>query len=235
VIEEVKEVLVNLKESATMWAMRSYEQYCAVAKALDVVGDRWTLLIVRELLVRHSCRYTDLQQGLPGIATNLLVDRLRRMEEAGIIQRFAAPPPVATTLYELTARGRDIRPVVEALGYWGAPLMRQRAESDEFRAHWLAFPIELGLEDGTPSAPPTAIEVRTGGDVLALQVDAGSIRTLPGPAARPDAVIAGAPDAILGVLLGHLTLAKARRRGVRLEGNVEAIRRLQPASTPTAT
>ena len=85
--------------------MRSYGQYCSVAKALDVVGDRWTLLIVRELLLRGACRYTDLKDGLPGIATNLLADRIRELEAAGLIRREEAPPPVATTLVHLTEAG----------------------------------------------------------------------------------------------------------------------------------
>src|ERR1700684_3975062 len=85
--------------------MRSYGQYCSIAKALDVVGDRWTLLIVRELLIRGACRYTDLKDGLPGIATNLLADRLRELESAALIRREDAPPPVATTLFHLTDTG----------------------------------------------------------------------------------------------------------------------------------
>ena len=85
--------------------MRSYGQFCGLAKALDVIGDRWTLLIVRELLIRGACRYTDLRNGLPGIATNLLAERLRELEEAGVIEREEAPPPIATTLFRLTPRG----------------------------------------------------------------------------------------------------------------------------------
>ena len=84
-------------------AMRSYGQYCALAKALDVLGDRWTLLIVRELMLAGPSRYTDLRNGLPGIATNLLSDRLRELEAAGVVAREQAPPPVATTLFSLTA------------------------------------------------------------------------------------------------------------------------------------
>src|ERR1700761_9754991 len=95
--------------------MRSYGQYCSIAKALDVVGDRWTLLIVRELLIRGACRYTDLKNGLPGIATNLLADRLRELEAAGLISREEAPPPVATTLFKLTPRGEEMRPVLDEL------------------------------------------------------------------------------------------------------------------------
>src|SRR4051794_26458177 len=117
--------------------MRSYRQYCALARALDVVGDRWTLLIVRELGLRGPSRYTDLQRGLPGIATNMLADRLREMEEAGIVSRQDAPPPVATTLFKLTERGGELVPVLMALGKWGSPLMGEMDDDDEFRSHWL--------------------------------------------------------------------------------------------------
>src|SRR5436309_7100067 len=105
--------------------MRSYNEYCAVAKSLDVVGDRWTLLIVRELALRGACRYTDLRNGLPGIATNLLAERLRELEQAGVVTREEAPPPIATTLFKLTSRGEQLRPVLDALTRWGVPLMTE--------------------------------------------------------------------------------------------------------------
>src|SRR5713226_1127521 len=92
--------------------LRSYKQYCAMAKALDVIGERWTLLIVRELLACGPRRYTDLLNGLPGIATNLLADRLRQLEQAGIIYREDAPPPIATTLFHLTSRGEELAPLI---------------------------------------------------------------------------------------------------------------------------
>lgn len=209
--------------------MRSYGQYCAVAKTLDVVGDRWTLLIVRELLLRGSCRYTDLQSGLPGIATNLLADRLRELEDAGIVRRFDAPPPVATPLYELSPRGRELGPVLEALGRWGTPLMFERSRSEQFRGHWLAFPARHLLTDRSPDEPPVSIEVRIGDDdVVRLETAGGGVRARSGGAKNPDAVVSGPPDAILGVLMGRLTLATAKRRGLRLEGSARALRRLQP-------
>src|ERR1700753_4181733 len=99
--------------------MRSYDQYCSIARALDVVGDRWTLLIVRELLLRGPCRFTDLKNGLPGIAANLLSGRLKEREEAALISREDAPPPVATALYGLTEDGLALEPVLTALGLWG--------------------------------------------------------------------------------------------------------------------
>ena len=103
--------------------MRSYGQYCSVAKALDVIGDRWTLLIIRELLLQGPCRYTDLRNGLPGIATNLLSDRLRELEAAGLVRREEAAPPVATTLFHLTEAGAGLEPALEALGAWGIRYM----------------------------------------------------------------------------------------------------------------
>src|SRR5919109_751412 len=132
--------------------MRSYGQRCALARALDVVGDRWTLLIVRELLIRQPCRYTDLQYGLPGIATNLLADRLRQLEENGVITREAAPPPVATTVFRLTPRGEALQPVIAALGEWGVPLLQELSDDACFaatgwRCHWAARVIT------PPSAP----------------------------------------------------------------------------------
>src|SRR3954462_15414337 len=106
--------------------MRSYDEYCAIAKSLVVVGDRWTFLIVRELALRGPSRYTDLRGGLPGIATNLLADRLRELEHVGVIAREDAPPPVATTLFRLTARGEDLRPLLDDLLRWGLPLMTEQ-------------------------------------------------------------------------------------------------------------
>src|ERR1700734_667214 len=94
--------------------MRSYNEYCSLAKSLDVVGDRWTLLIVRELMLRGASRYTDLRNGLPGIATNLLADRLRELEHAGLITREDAPPPIATTLVRLTEAGASLEPPLRA-------------------------------------------------------------------------------------------------------------------------
>src|SRR4051794_9683056 len=103
--------------------MRSYGEYCAVARALDVVGDRWTLLVVRELVLQGPCRFTDLKNGLRGVATNFLPPRLKELEDAGLIAREDAPPPVATALYRLTEDGAALEPVLQALGLWGLRYM----------------------------------------------------------------------------------------------------------------
>ena len=110
--------------------MRSYDEYCAMAKSLDVVGDRWTLLIVRELALRGACRYTDLRNGLPGIATNLLADRLRELEESGIVDRIELPPPIARTVYTLSELGwRKVPPVVQAIAMFGLDLIEPDASA----------------------------------------------------------------------------------------------------------
>ena len=162
--------------------MRSYGQYCSVAKALDVIGDRWTLLVIRELLLQGPCRYTDLKNGLPGIATNLLSDRLRELEAAGLVRREEAPPPVATTLFRLTEAGAGLEPALDALGAWGIRYMAQPADGDEFRSHWLTFPVSLFLHDREPDGPALSIELRPGGRPRSSRSPAA--RSAPGSATR---------------------------------------------------
>ena len=162
--------------------MRSYDEYCALAKSLDVVGDRWTLLIVRELELRGACRYTDLRNGLPGIATNLLADRLRELEHEGLVAREEAPPPIATTLFRLTERGAELRPVLESLVRWGMPLMTEDNAGDAVRSHWLAWAIELILTDRSPEAPPVTVELRTGGQPIVFETRDGKLVTRLGAA-----------------------------------------------------
>lgn len=206
--------------------VRSYQQYCAVAKALDVVGDRWVLLIVRELMTSGPSRYTDLLNGLPGIATNLLADRLREMEHSGIVRREDAPPPVATTLFSLTERGEALRPLLDDLGRWGAPLMGVPQPNNVFRSHWLVFPFDAYLTDRTPDEAPIAIEVRTGDEPMVIETVEGSVRTRRGTAEKPDAILEGRPGLILGLLAGRFDLAEARRRGLTFKGIQEALTRV---------
>jgi DNA-binding HxlR family transcriptional regulator len=213
--------------------MRSYGQLCSVAKALDVVGDRWTLLIVRELLLRGPSRYTDLREGLPGIATNLLATRLRELERAGVVRREEAPPPVATTLFDLTERGRELLPVMEELGRWGEPLMAESGGDEAFRSHWLALPVGLHLADSAPDGPPVTIEVRAGDDAMVIETADGAVRARPGRAEQPDAVITGTPLLILAVITGRRELDEARTLGLDYEGDPEALRRLLPAAAVT--
>ncbi|MER7972541.1 MULTISPECIES: winged helix-turn-helix transcriptional regulator [unclassified Streptomyces] len=132
---------------------RSYDQYCSAARALDVVGDRWTLLIVRELLAGPR-RYTDLHADLPGVSTDVLASRLKDMERDGLATRRRLPPPGAAYVYELTGRGRELLPVLEALSGWGRAELGERRPTDAVRAHWFALPLLRLLEN------PGLVEVR---------------------------------------------------------------------------
>ena len=116
--------------------MKTYAQACGLAKALDEVGDRWTLLIVRELLIRRACRYTDLRRGLPGIATNLLAERLAALEAAGLVLRAASVPPIATDLFSLTARGQALQPAILALGLWALRSLSMRPTTSSRLTGW---------------------------------------------------------------------------------------------------
>ena len=208
--------------------MRSYGQYCSIAKALDVVGDRWTLLIIRELLIRGACRYTDLRNGLPGIATNLLSDRIRELESAGLIRREDAPPPIATTLFHLTKAGAELSPVLDAIGRWGIRYMIEPAEGDEFRGHWFTFPVSVFLHDRDPDGPPVSIELRTASSPAVIEISGGSARTRPGPAAAPDLILQGEPQLILALFSGQLTAAQAADRGLEISGDAAVLHRVLP-------
>ena len=208
--------------------MRSYGQYCSIAKALDVVGDRWTLLIIRELLIRGACRYTDLKNGLPGIASNLLSDRIRELESAGLIRREGAPPPVATTLFHLTEAGAELHPVLDAIAQWGVRYMIEPADGDQFRGHWFSFPAAFFLHDRDPGGPPVSIELRTASDPVVIEVSGGSATTRLGTAEAPDLVLQGEPQLILALFSGHRTAAEVTERGLEISGDASVLQRVLP-------
>jgi DNA-binding HxlR family transcriptional regulator len=207
--------------------MRSYDEYCAIAKSLDVVGDRWTLLIVRELALRGPCRYTDLRNGLPGIATNLLADRLRELERKGVIAREEAPPPIATTLFRLTPRGEELRPLLEQLTRWGLPLMSEQKPADAVRSHWLESALEQMLGARTPDGPPFTVELQTGDQPIVVEVRDGAILTRLGKAENPDATVTGAAMPVMGLMLGRIELADAEGLGVAYRGDPAILERLR--------
>lgn len=208
--------------------MRSYGQYCSVAKALDVIGDRWTLLIVRELLLRGACRYTDLKNGLPGIATNLLADRIRELEAAGLVRREEAPPPVATTLVLLTETGAELEPVIKALGWWGIRYMSGPADTDEFRSQWFTYPVDFFLTDRDPGGPSASIELRTGADPAVVEVSGGAVRLRAGSVPSPDLVLAGRPQLIAALFSGQLSAAEVAAFGLEISGDASVLDRVLP-------
>src|SRR5260370_18148664 len=209
--------------------MRSYGQFCGVGKSLDVVGDRWTLLIVRELLIRGLSRYTDLRSGLPGVPTMRLADRLRGREEAGLLRRARAAGPEPAGVDALTPRGEALETVIAALGRWAAPLLGAPGKDDVFLPHWLVLPARLYLTDRAPRQPPVRIEVRDREERVTLEAANGRATARVGPADKPDAVISGPTPLAWQLLLAKIDLAQARKAGLAVEGRPAA---LEPLGLP---
>ncbi|WP_326631137.1 MULTISPECIES: winged helix-turn-helix transcriptional regulator [unclassified Streptomyces] len=191
---------------------RSYDQFCATARALDSVGDRWTLLIVRELLAGPR-RYTDLHADLPGVSTDVLASRLKDMEHSGLATRRRLPPPAAASVYELTERGHGLLPVLAALAEWGAPAIGERRPTDAVRAHWFALPL-LRVLDGL--AHEGVVEVHLDEGEFHVRVGRpadGEGVYGDGPAAHADARIALDAELCLALGRGECTLAEAVKDG----------------------
>ena len=207
--------------------MRTYGQYCSVARALDVVGDRWTLLIVREMLTQGPRRFTDLKTGLPGIAANLLTTRLRELEDAGLIRREEAPPPIATTLYRLTDDGLALEPVLKALGLWGLRYMGEERPEDSFHVQWLAIAPEWFSTDAEPAGPPATIQVIAAGEHAVIELRDGGVHSRVGRATDPDLTLEGSPRAVLGLLTGQFTIDHATELGLVANGKVDVLDRIK--------
>lgn len=184
---------------------------------------------MRELLTRGACRYTDLRKGLPGIATNLLADRLRDLEGAGLVQRTAAPPPVATDLFVLTQRGEALEPALLLLGVWGAPLLAHTAD-DDFQAHWMVLPLRALLQPGKDAR----VEVRSDGETIAITVVDGLLDVRLGPQANPTVVIEGPGRAVFDYLAGKADATAAMHAGVDIRGDRDALAALVPKALPAA-
>ncbi|GLZ40109.1 helix-turn-helix domain-containing protein [Actinokineospora sp. NBRC 105648] len=165
--------------------MRSYEDPCGVARALDLVGERWALLVVRELLYGPK-RFTDLRAGLPGASQNVLSHRVRELEAAGVVERRKLGVPVRTTVYELTERGHELKPVVAALGRWGSRAQLTSAGELSVDAFILALEVTYNGKrfDG-------AVQLRMGDDVFTIRSADGALECARGQTAKPDAVITG--------------------------------------------
>jgi DNA-binding HxlR family transcriptional regulator len=167
---------------------KHYDQYCPIAHALDLVGDRWALLVVRELM-HGPKRYTDIAAHLPGIGTNILAARLRDLEAGGIVTKRTLPPPAASRVYELTPYGRELQNVMRELALWGARSLGPPTAEDELFPGWLANAVDVVL---SPVAPRGRFEFRVGDEVASL-VDGHAEA---GPAADPDVVVETDPEGI---------------------------------------
>jgi DNA-binding HxlR family transcriptional regulator len=187
---------------------RSYGQFCGLARALDVVGDRWSLLIVRELLFGPQ-RYGELAAVLDGIATNLLADRLRSLESAGVVERRVGE--TSGIVYALTAWGRQLREPIEAFVRWSAPLMVSGRGGDVFEPRWLAIALEALLR-GRTAAHPAELGVEVPGLFLTLRISEDGPQVTIDPDQRPHTVLEADPELVLGVAAGAIPLDHALAR-----------------------
>jgi DNA-binding HxlR family transcriptional regulator len=209
--------------------VKQYGQFCSVARALDVLGDRWALLVVRELLLGPK-RYTDLRDGLPGIGTNVLAVRLRKLEDAGIIEREKLPPPSAAAVYALTDDGRALRPVVDELARWGMRLMDQPQRGDAVRAGWLVLSLAVSTPaEGIPAG--TELELHVDGEQYTLVADDGGFEALQGPARDPTTVIEAPVRALFRLATGQATRRELEnRKQIAIAGDTRRARHFLDAA-----
>lgn len=214
---------------------RSYEQYCAVARALDVVGERWTLLVVRELLTGPK-RFKDLLGGLPGIGTNLLTARLKDLEGHGLVRRATLPPPAGSRVYELTGPGRALEPVVVGLCRWGSRFFLDAPRAGEdLKPAWAVVAMRAALEPA--SGARETYEFRVDEEAFHVRVEDGETEAWQGPApTNPDLVIRGGTQAFLDLAAGRLGPTEAMESGViQFEGDRDALARcLEMFGAPAA-
>ena len=204
-------------------ARRSYEQYCTMARALDIVGERWTLLIVRELMLGPR-RFTDLLDNLPGIGRNLLSARLRHMEDEGLLRRAELPAPAASRVYQLTADGRALGPVLTELSRWGIGRLGPPEPRQAFRPAWAMFPLSYTADRDAARGLHETYEFRVDTDTFRLEIDDGTVLPLSGPADHPDLVLTLTGETMLDLLSGELGPLDAVTSGrVAVEGPPEKL------------
>ena len=205
--------------------MRKFDQYCPVAHALSLVGERWSLLIVRELL-HGPKRYTDLAHGLPGIGTNILAARLKELEGYGIVEKRTLPPPAASTVYELTEYGAELREAMYALARWGARTIGPPGPDDELYPEWgvNALPALFVTEAARGLTETYSLVVE--GDPFTARVVNGVLEPSIGVGEDADMVVETDMETFFGLASGELSPADAVKSGrAKLQGDLEALER----------
>jgi DNA-binding HxlR family transcriptional regulator/putative sterol carrier protein len=204
-----------------------YQQYCALARTLDVAGDRWALLIVRELTPGPR-RFTDLIDGLPGIARNLLTQRLRALERDGIIARRELPPPAARHVYELTDDGRDLAEAMGPLIAWGARRLGERKPTESFRARWPAGAMASLADREAAKGVSETYQYLVDGSAFHFTVDDGSIRVHDGHAQDPAVVVTTDEETWVDIASGKIAASSAAATGaLTVAGDPQAAKRLR--------
>lgn len=197
---------------------KSYHQYCPIAHALDLVGERWTLLVVRELM-HGPLRYSDLHERLPGCGTNILAARLKQLEAGGVVHRHRLPPPAASTVYELTEYGFSLRRVVQELARWGIRSLGPPPPGAELQPGWLIGALET-ISELPAEFPDLCVEFRVDGEVGSISGRSAAA----GPAAGPDAIVASDTGGFF-----HLFVDGDLDR-VEIDGDPEAVRQIVAAA-----
>jgi DNA-binding HxlR family transcriptional regulator len=204
--------------------MRTYEDGCAAAHALDLVGERWALLVVRELLLGPK-RFTDLRAGLPHASPNVLSQRLRELEGAGVVRRRKLPPPAASRVYELTEWGEELEPVVISLGRWGAR-SPSRPRDAGLGVDSLILSLRTMFDPRAAEGIEASFELRLGEDVFRAEVADGRFEIDRGGAEQPAAAIESDPATLAALVYEGRPLDEALRSGkVEIEGDAEAVER----------
>jgi DNA-binding HxlR family transcriptional regulator/putative sterol carrier protein len=208
-----------------MATTRTYGDGCATARALDLVGERWALLVVRELLLGPK-RFTDLRRGLPNASPNVLSERLRELERAGIVRRRTLPPPAGSRIYELTDWGLELEEIVMSLGRWAARSPTPPSDAPIASADSIILALRARFESGAAPGLRASYEVRLGDDRFRIQVADDEIKVARGEAHQPDAIIETDPDTLNSVLWGTRSLADAQRsRRMTVEGDKALVER----------
>jgi len=205
---------------------RSYGQFEGLATALDAVGERWTLLLVRELLLGPR-RYKDLLEGLPGIGTNLLARRLKELQAAGVIDRRVLPAPAGSAVYELTERGRGLEPALIALAGWGLAAMEEPKPTDVLRPGWGVLAFKATFDPAAARGVHETYQFDVDGDVFHIRVDDGALAATQGPAAAPDFVYATDVETLLCIGARQVSPVDAVLEGrARMTGDPAAAARV---------
>ncbi len=203
---------------------RSYADGCASAHALDLVGERWALLVVRELLLGPK-RFTDLRTGLPGISPNVLAQRLEELEQASVLRRRKLRPPASAWVYELTDWGLELEPVIMALGRWGArsPTLPQGAP---LSVDALILSFRTMFDPHAAAGLKASLELRFSEDYFHAGIAGGRMELTRGSADQPDAILETDPDTLAALVYGGRKLAEALRSGdLRVEGDKSVVKR----------
>jgi DNA-binding HxlR family transcriptional regulator/putative sterol carrier protein len=204
---------------------RGYEQYCGLARALDLVGGRWSLLIVRELLTGPK-RFTELEQGLPGIATNVLSSRLRDLEEAGLVERSLVSPASSSVAYGLTPYGMELEEPVVHLGLWGARSLGKPDEDDFLSPSAFSLALRGAFRADKATGEDLVCEIRISGRPMLVSVHDGQVEFQIEPASEPSIVLEGDPPVFAELLAGGVDIDAAIASGrARLDGSRRQARR----------